>query len=265
MVVDRLVWSDEFENVNGDGTVNSSKWTYNNGDVYNNERQAYTGRPNNSFVDNGVLSIVAKCETYSRRRASYTSARLVTKGKGDWGPGHRVEVRAKVPMGRGSWPAIWMLPSNESNVMGDGVYGPWPKSGEIDIMESVGCSHGKVYGTVHTDAYNHMKNTQVGHDYYCDYSEFHTYTIDWDDFEIRWYVDGIHYHTFAPDTTDDSTKWPFHHRFYLILNIAVGGDWGGFCLNGSPPSCSDSNEFGTNQVMEVDFVRVYSLVSPQEL
>lgn len=259
MVVDRIVWSDEFDDVNGDGTVNASKWKYNNGDVYNNELQAYTGRSDNSYVEDGVLKMVAKCETYTRRRASFTSARLVTNGLGDWGPGHRVEVRAKLPVGKGSWPAIWMLPSHEGGVMGDGAYGAWPKSGEIDIMESVGCSRGKVYGTVHTDAYNHMKHTQKGHDYYCDYSQFHTYTIDWEKSEIRWYIDGVHYHSFAPDDTDDSAKWPFNKRFYLILNIAVGGDWGGFCLNGGP-SCSDDDEFGAHQVMEVDFVRVSNLV-----
>merc|ERR1712232_1079127 len=186
----------------------------------------------------------------------YTSARLVTKELADWGPGHRVEVRAKLPTGKGAWPAIWMMPT-------DGAYGGWPKSGEIDIMEAVGCTEGKVYGTVHTDAYNHMKNTQKGGDIHVDYGDWHTYAISWEDSKIHWYVDGEKYHTFAPDS-GSSDKWPFDQKFYLILNVAVGGSWGGFCLNGGP-SCSKADHFGSDQVMEVDYVRIYNLVAKSTL
>jgi beta-glucanase (GH16 family) len=252
IVIGDLVWSDEFDDVNGDGTINASKWMHNNGAVYNNELQAYTGRRDNSFVNDGVLKIIAKCEEYSGLyNASYTSARLITQGLADWGPGHRVEVRAKLPNGKGAWPAIWMLPTHD-------VYGGWPDSGEIDIMESVGCDHGRVYGTVHTEAYNHVKKTQLGQNSYLDETQWHTYAIDWLDSQIRFYTDGNHYFTFAPDDTSNSAKWPFNQRFFLILNVAVGGAWGGYCLNGGP-SCTDYSHFAHDQVMEVDFVHVYAL------
>jgi beta-glucanase (GH16 family) len=246
-----MVWNDEFDDVNGDGTVDLEKWLYMNGPNPNNrELQYYTDRANNSYVEDGKLKIVGKCESYEGM--DYTSARLVTKNLGDWGPGHRIEVKAKLPNGKGTWPAIWMLPT-------DNVYGGWPHSGEIDIMEAVGCTRGSVYGTVHTGAYNHMKSTQKGRNYYTDETQWHTYTIDWDEYKIDFYTDGEHYFTFSADTSN-SAKWPFNQRFYLILNLAIGGSWGGFCLGGGP-SCSDQDHFGSAQVMEVDFVRVYELVN----
>lgn len=242
-----LVWADEF---NVDGAVNRSNWAYSNGpNPSNQELQYYTDRATNSFVQNGKLQIIAKCEPYSSY--SFTSARLVTKGLADWGPGHRVEVRVKLPVGRGTWPAVWMLPT-------DNVYGGWPNSGEIDILETVGCTSGKVYGTVHTGAYNHMKGTQKGSSHGTDYSQWHTYTFDWLSSGVQWYVDGVQYYSFVPDNFNDPSKWPFNQRFHLILNVAVGGSWGGFCLNGKP-SCSSSAEFSTTQVMQVDYVRVYKL------
>merc|ERR1712232_252832 len=228
------------------------KWLYMNGPNPNNrELQYYTDRVNNSYMEDGKLKIVGKCENYEGMR--YTSARLVTKNLGDWGPNHRIEVRAKLPQGKGAWPAIWMMPT-------DSVYGGWPNSGEIDIMEAVGCTRGSVYGTVHTGAYNHMKNTQKGEKYYTDYTDWHTYRIDWDDNKIEWFVDDEYYFTFSADTSN-SAKWPFNQRFYLILNVAVGGSWGGFCVG--RPSCSNSDQFGQGQTMEVDFVRVYELVKAE--
>jgi beta-glucanase (GH16 family) len=171
----------------------------------------------------------------------YTSASIKTKGLGDWGPGHRIEVRAKLPMGVGTWPAIWMLPT-------DKVYGGWPDSGEIDIMEAVGRSPNKIFGTVHTGAYNHMRGTHKGKNYYTDPAQWHTYSIDWEETQIKWYVDGNHYNTFAPSDTSNSQKWPFSQRFFLIINLAIGGTLGG------------SVRFGSReQVMEVDYVRVYCL------
>jgi beta-glucanase (GH16 family) len=252
MVVDALVWSDEFEDPLGDGIVNKTKWFHEIGpNPYNNELQYYTDRPENSRVENGSLKIAAKCEEYNNSSHQYTSARLNTQGMGEWGPGHRVEVRAKMPVGIGTWPAIWMLPSASE-------YGTWPDSGEIDIMESVGCDAGQVYGTVHTGAFNHMKSTQVGRKYFCEYGAWQTYTIDWEDHMIKWYTNGVHYHTFAPDTSS-SAEWPFDKTFYLVLNVAVGGDWGGYCLYGENPSCTSDDHFSGDQVMEVDYVRVYTL------
>eukprot|EP00928_Gymnodinium_smaydae_P027427 TRINITY_DN2121_c0_g1_i1.p1 TRINITY_DN2121_c0_g1~~TRINITY_DN2121_c0_g1_i1.p1 ORF type:complete len:494 (-),score=79.29 TRINITY_DN2121_c0_g1_i1:88-1569(-) len=256
MVPGDLVWSDEF---NVSGAVDRSKWVYYNGPNPNNqELQYYTDSATNSYVQDGVLSITAKCEDYkdlsSRRHRTYhyTSARLVTRDLAAWGPGHRIEVRAKFPTGKGTWPAIWMLPAD----FPDGK--DWPRSGEIDIMESVGCTQNKVYGTVHTGAFNHLRNTQVGRSLTANYGEWHTYTLDWTDTYMKWLVDGEHYHTFAPNIARHD-EWPFHSRFYLILNVAVGGSWGGFCLHGRGPSCSNPRYFGNDQTMQVDYVRVYEL------
>lgn len=255
VVGDVPTWADEFDDLDGSGRVNASNWVYENGDNYanNQELQFYTDRSDNSYVQDGVLKIVAKCEDYSSW--GYTSARLTTQNLIDWGPGHRIEVKARVPTGRGTWPAIWMLPK-------DNAYGGWPHSGEIDIMESVGCTSGKVYGTVHTGAFNHMKNTQQGSDYYTDNSDWHTYTIDWLNHKMKWYVDGELYHSFSPDISD-SQQWPFNQKFYMILNVAVAGSWGGFCLDGSP-SCDSHEEFGREQVMEVDYARVYKIHAQEQ-
>eukprot|EP00929_Paragymnodinium_shiwhaense_P067072 TRINITY_DN3374_c0_g1_i1.p1 TRINITY_DN3374_c0_g1~~TRINITY_DN3374_c0_g1_i1.p1 ORF type:complete len:858 (-),score=173.85 TRINITY_DN3374_c0_g1_i1:271-2844(-) len=255
MEIGELVWKDEFEDVYGNRSVDSTKWMHNNGEVFNKELQAYTGRLNNSYVSDGTLKVVAQCEEYKDgwQPAQYTSARLTTQGIASWGPNHRVEIRAKVPDGIGSWPALWMLPDEDK-------FGPWPKSGEIDIMESVGCDHGEIFGTVHTGAYNHMFRTQQGNHHYLDYTEWHTYAIDWEGHQIKWYADGHHYHTFSPSDRSNSDKWPFDEKFYLIMNIAVGGDWGGYCLGRRSPSCRRHEEFGMAQTMEVDYVRVYELV-----
>lgn len=129
-------------------------------------------------------------------------------------------------------------------------------------MEAVGCTPGQIYGTVHTRDYNHMKETQVGNGFAVDYGNWHNYSLDWEADSMKWYVDGVHYHTFAPQT-EDVDKWPFKHEFYMILNVAVGGDWGGYCLNRRPPSCSDPLQFGNPQIMEVDYVRVYTLEEPR--
>jgi len=240
----RLVWSDEF---NG-GSVDGSKWSFvrGGGGFGNGERQYYSSQ--NAMVQDGALRIVAKCE--ERSGQGYTSAKLITRGLAEWGPGHRIEVRARLPQGKGTWPAIWMLPV-------DKVYGGWPKSGEIDIMEAVGCTRDKVYGTVHTGRYNHMKSTEKGDSMRTQVAAWHTYSIEWEDRQIRWYVDETLYHTFSPSAFD-SERWPFDQKFYLILNLAVGGSWGGYCLS-SRPSCSSPDEFGEDQVMQIDFARVYSM------
>eukprot|EP00930_Biecheleria_cincta_P044391 TRINITY_DN3050_c0_g1_i1.p1 TRINITY_DN3050_c0_g1~~TRINITY_DN3050_c0_g1_i1.p1 ORF type:complete len:395 (-),score=58.15 TRINITY_DN3050_c0_g1_i1:505-1632(-) len=242
-----LVWADEFD---GSGKPDSSKWTYEILDrPFNNELQVYTDRIDNAHQENGILKVAAKCENFHGQ--DFTSARLITKGKASWGPGHRVEVRARAPTSKGVWPAIWMMPNEDR-------YGAWPASGEIDIMEAVGCTAGEVYGTVHTKAYNHVLGTQKGGDLAVDFGAWHTYTIDWLDSQIKWFVDGEHYHTFFAEP-DGIERWPFTSDFYLILNVAVGGHWGGYCLHG-PPSCG-AWEFGHEQVMEVDYARVYAISS----
>merc|ERR1712048_420165 len=238
------VWSEEFDDERGDGSLNETRWllTYSGSGNGNKEEQFYTTRRDNLFVEDGVLKIVGRRESFEWKH--YTSGKVTTRHKGDWGPGVRIEVRAKLPLGVGTWPAIWMMPT-ENN------YGDWPDSGEIDIMEAVGKSHGKVFGTIHTGAYNHMKGTHKGKSFYTDFSEWHTYALNWEADKLTWYTDGNLYNTFAPDDIHDSAKWPFNRRFYLILNLALGGNLGGHI------------NFWEDQVMEIDYVRVFCLDGSQ--
>lgn len=240
-----LVWSDEFET---DGLPDSNKWGYDmaRGESVglwgwgNNEAQYYTSDLNNARVENGRLIIEARRE--SMGSANYTSARMVTRNVGDWLYG-RIEVRAKMPSGRGTWPAIWMLPT-------DWEYGGWPHSGEIDIMEYVGHDHGVVHGTIHTSAFNHMSGTQRGGSTIRNdlHTEFYTYAIEWDEDRILWFIDDEQYFTFERQSSWTSAQWPFDRRFHLILNIAIGGSWGG-------QQGIDDDIFP--QTMEVEYVRVY--------
>jgi len=236
-----LVWSDEFDY---NGLPNPAKWSYDiEGNATgwgNNELQYYTAsRLKNAEVKEGYLYITAHLEEYEG--FSYTSARLVTRQKGDWLYG-RVEVKAKIPDGRGLWPAIWMLPTDWS-------YGGWPSSGEIDIMENVGYDPYKIHGTVHTEAYNHTLGTQKGASVNVQtcYTDFHLYALEWDTKEIRIYVDDNHYFTFKNEGTDYKA-WPFDRRFHLLLNVAVGGNWGG-------QQGVDDSVFP--RTMVVDYIRVY--------
>jgi len=233
-----LVWSDEF---NYTGLPDNSKWNYDvGGDGWgNNELQYYTrARTENTRVENGHLIIQAHKENYGGK--AYTSARLITKSKGDWLYG-KIEVKAKLPGGTGAWPAIWMLST-------DWEYGDWPASGEIDIMEYVGYDPGIVHGTVHTEDYNHMINTQVGRSRQVSDAEttFHVYSLTWTDEKIEIYVDETNYFTFYANS--DYKKWPFDKRFHLLLNIAVGGNWGG--IEGVEDTIFPIQ-------MEIDYVRVY--------
>ncbi|MBX2924640.1 MAG: glycoside hydrolase family 16 protein [Chitinophagaceae bacterium] len=235
----KLVWSDEFDYT---GLPDSTKWSYDTGGHGwgNNEKQFYTeGRLENASVKNGILNITAIKENFEG--ASYTSARFTSKNKGDWKYG-RMEIKAKMPKGRGLWPAIWMLPT-------DWKYGDWPKSGEIDIMEHVGYLPDSVFGTVHTDAYNHRIGTQKGKNTFrSDLSEaFHVYTLDWDENEIKIFIDQELYFTY-PNEKKTYREWPFDQRFHLLMNMAVGGDWGG-------SRGIDDSIFP--QAMQVDWVRVY--------
>lgn len=239
-----LVWSDEFDYT---GKPDSTKWDYDLGDGCpnicgwgNNESQYYTQDSKNVRVENGLLIIEAHLDSIGGK--AYSSTRIVSRNRGDWTYA-RVEVRAKLPQGKGTWPAIWMLPT-------DWAYGGWPKSGEIDIMEHVGHNPGTVHGTIHTDAYNHMKRTQKeGTIYLPDAQhEFHTYAINWTKNKIDFLVDDKIYHTVKRDKNDDYKGWPFDQRFHIIMNIAIGGFWGG--MQGI-----DNSIFP--QRLEIDYVRVY--------
>jgi beta-glucanase (GH16 family) len=221
----RLVWSDEFDH---DGLPDPAKWSYNVGGHGwgNRELQYYTEqRKENARVENGNLIIEARSEDLEGRH--YTSARLVSRNKGDWTYG-RFEVRAKLPSGRGTWPAIWMLPTQKSYGGGG-----WPDNGEIDIMEHVGFDPDVIHGTAHTQAYNHKIGTQKGGKLSVRgaRSEFNVYAVEWTPEEIRWYVNGSHYFTFKNERLSNSSadykQWPFDKPFHMILNLAVGGAWGG--------------------------------------
>lgn len=235
----RLVWADEFDRP---GLPDETKWTLETGGHGwgNQELQFYTsGRRENARVEDGRLVIEARRE--AREGREYTSARLVTKGKGEWKYGW-IEVRAKLPCGRGTWPAIWMLGAEFDR-------GNWPAVGEIDIMEHVGHDAGRVHGTVHTAAYNHVKGTQkAGTVQLKDVCEaFHVYAVDWREEAIDFYVDGRRYFRFENERKTRA-EWPFDRPFYLLLNVAVGGSWGG-------QKGVDASAFP--QRMEVDYVRVY--------
>lgn len=235
----RLVWSDEFSNP---GAPDTSKWSYDLGGHGwgNNELQYYTNDARNVRVENGNLVIEARKDSFENK--AYTSSRIISKHKGDWLYG-RIEVRARLPKGKGTWPAIWMLST-------DWKYGDWPASGEIDIMEHVGYDPEVVHGTIHTEAYNHVKQTQkegkitvAGAQ-----DDFHIYAVDWREDKMDFFVDNKLYHTVERDPKDDFKGWPFDQKFHLLMNIAVGGNWGGK---------EGVDESIWPQQMIVDYVRVY--------
>jgi beta-glucanase (GH16 family) len=235
----QLVWSDEF---NANGLPDKTKWSYDIGGSGwgNNEAQYYTdSRLQNVEVKDGFLFINAIKEDFEGKK--YTSARLVTKEKGDWIYG-KFEMMAKLPDGRGMWPAFWMLST-------DWTYGGWPASGEIDIMENLGYIPYFIAGTVQTQSYNFNLNThkqELVPILDC-YTRFHKYILEWEPNEIRIYADSILYNTFRNEGTGFQT-WPFDQRFHLILNVAVGGTFGG--ANGI-----DESIFPRSMV--IDYVRVY--------
>ncbi len=234
-------WADEFDYT---GAPDAAKWGYDIGGSGwgNNELQYYTSSTSNASVADGILTITARKENMENRE--YTSARLVSKDKGDFLYG-RFEIKAKLPTGRGTWAAIWMLPT-------DWAYGNWPASGEIDIMEHVGYDQNRVHITVHTEAYNHGIGTQVGKNKVVAGAseEFHLYRVDWTPDSIKGYIDDQLVFEFAKQAGGYKV-WPFDKRFHLLLNIAVGGNWGG--AQGVDPDVYP-------QSMEVDYVRVYKLV-----
>lgn len=242
----QLVWSDEF---NYTGLPDPAKWGYDVGahGWGNNELQNYTERrQENARVENGVLVIEARRD--GDKSHPYTSARLVSKGKGDWTYG-RFEVRAKLPSGRGTWPAIWMLASKRN--YGTGY---WPDNGEIDIMEHVGYDPDVIHASAHTKAYHHSINTQKTGKTKVETarSGFNIYAVEWTPEEIRWYINGQQYFRFANERVSnpaaDYKEWPFDKPFHLLLNLAVGGNWGG---------AKGVDDSIWPQRMEVDYIRVY--------
>lgn len=235
----KLVWNDEF---NYNGLPDSTKWTYDVGGNGwgNNELQYYTYKNlENAFVQNGVLKITARKQ--NKENNQYTSARLLTNNKNYFKYG-KIEIRAKIPKGKGVWPAIWMLGQNIHKAT-------WPLCGEIDIMEHVGHMPDSIFGSVHTKDYNHILKTQNTKGIFVKniYSQFHNYAIEWSTQKIDFFLDGTLYNSFVNENKGE-TKWPFNQPFFLILNVAIGGNWGG--------------QFGVDNnicpaTMEVDFVRVY--------
>jgi beta-glucanase (GH16 family) len=236
-----LVWADEFDY---NGLPDTTGWAYDVGGHGwgNQEKQYYTeSRLENARVENGVLVIEAIREPMDSN--DYTSARLVTKGKNEWLYG-RFEIRAKLPKGTGTWPAIWMLAADQH-------YGEeyWPHNGEIDIMEHVGYNQGRIHASTHSLQYYWLKGTQRTDTIFSpDVSEsFHNYVMEWYPEKIQVYMDDSLYFT-SPNDGTGWEAWPFDQPFYLILNIAVGGAWGG------QKGIDDSI---WPQRMEVDYVRVY--------
>ena len=243
-----LVWNDEF---NGD-SIDDQKWNkllWRPGWV-NNESQAYTDRDTNLFIRDGKLVIRGLIEpgysgidyTGTAYSADFTSGRLNTAGKETWTYG-RFDIRAKLPKGNGSWPAIWMLGSDISTA-------GWPHCGEIDIMEHVGYEKGNIHASIHTTDYNHMIGTQKTGQVMVPTAtdSFHVYSLKWDSTYIHYLVDDDPYFFINNDSAGDKKKWPFNNPHYVILNLAIGGNWGG-------AKGIDNSVFPME--MEVDFVRVF--------
>ncbi|MEP6793861.1 MAG: glycoside hydrolase family 16 protein [Saprospiraceae bacterium] len=240
----KLIWSDEFDT----GFMpDTTKWNYDLGDGCpdlcgwgNNELQYYTSdRKENARIENGHLIIEARQEKMGSR--DYTSARLTSKYKGDWTYG-RINISAKLPKGLGVWPAIWMLPT-------DWAYGKWPASGEIDIMENVGYMPDSLFGTIHTKKFNGSIGTQVTKGIYSNTlsSAFHEYGIEWNEQKIDFLFEGKVYQTFK-NNHEGSEAWPFDKDFHMMMNLTVGGNWGG--KHGVDVSIWP-------QQLLVDYVRVY--------
>lgn len=233
----KLIWNDEF---NYKGLPDSSKWNYDVGGhgFGNEEAQFYTkDRLENARVEKGNLIIEARKENWEESK--YTSARLLTKGKFAFQYG-TIEVRAKLPKGRGTWPAIWMLSEDLKK---------WPNDGEIDIMEHVGYNQGFIHASIHTKNYNHLKATQKTDTLKVeDASEkFHVYKADWTPEKIDFYIDDQKFFTYENETKTYET-WPFDKPYFIILNLAVGGFWGG-------KEGIDDTIFP--QKYYIDYVRVY--------
>jgi beta-glucanase (GH16 family) len=245
----KLIWSDEF---NGK-SLDMSKWSFdtsrNKLGWYNKELQYYAAnRPENLRLENGKLIIELRKDPAAIDRFAdwgnqqYSSAKIVTKGKAAFDTGF-VEVSAKLPCTRGTWPAIWMLPEGDS---------PWPDGGEIDILEQVGSQPNVAHATLHTRLFNHVMHTGRGAETpvptAC--SAFHRYQLAWTNEAITIGVDGRAYMRVRNDQSGGSGAWPFDTPFYLILNLAMGGDWA---------AAKGIDDAALPQRMEIDYVRVWQM------
>lgn len=247
----KLVWWDEFE---GEGAPDPKKWSYEEGFVRNHELQYYTvDRRENARVEKGMLVIEGRKEHYTAPRpgpggkpvtSEYTSASLTTQKSVSWTYG-RIEVRAKVPKGRGTWPAVWTLGTNERTV-------GWPKCGEIDILETVGFDPSGIHTTIHTVDRGGEKHASRGRrtERPKPYEDFHVYAIEWSKEKIDFFYDADRIFTVENDPKAD-LAWRFDHPHYLLLNFAIGGEWGG-------QKGVDESIFP--QQFLIDYVRVYERV-----
>lgn len=231
-----LIWSDDFD---VDGSPNAANWTYDIGTGDNGwgngESQYYTNRTDNAVVENGILKITAKTESFSG--SNYTSARLKSQGLFDFTYG-RVDIRAKLPEGGGTWPALWTLGSNFETVS-------WPACGELDIMEHVGNNQNVIQAAIHTPS-SFGNTINKGSETADNVStEFHVYSMNWSPDEISFLIDDVIFYTYSPETKDSQT-WPFNADQFLIMNVAMGGALGG----------SIDSSF-SEATMEIDYVRVY--------
>ncbi|MDR2981604.1 MAG: glycoside hydrolase family 16 protein [Puniceicoccales bacterium] len=238
-----LVWNDEFNAT--DARPDPIKWNYEEGRVRNKEAQYYTrDRRENARVENGKLILEARKEAH--KGAQYTSASITTQDRFAFTYG-RIEIRAKTPTGKGTWPALWMLRQDRGKAR-------WPDSGEIDIMEQVGHDAGTIYSTIHTgdktrpnnlfSSGGKIKNQKP-------WEDFHVYTMEWTPDRLDFYFDETKVHSYLRDP-ENPQRWPFTESMYLIMNIAIGGTWGGAIDDAVLPAR-----------MEIDWVRIYRSKTPQ--
>ena len=230
----QLVWSEFFITEK----IDTTKWNIELRDPgwVNNELQAYTDKKDNIYINNNNLIIQGIKENY--QGAEYTSGRINTNGKSSWKYG-RFEIRAKIPKQKGIWPAIWLL---SETIFTDG----WPKCGEIDIMEHIN-NEDIIYGTIHSEEYNHMTETQIGGNVTIKDldSTFHTFGLEWNSESLVWFIDDKVYH--RVDKKDYfKEEWPFDNPYFLIINQAIGGFW---------PGDPDKN-FKTTEYI-IDWIRIY--------
>jgi beta-glucanase (GH16 family) len=246
----QLAWSDEFDLP---GLPDPARWDYEEGFIRNREKQYYTrARPENVRVEGGYLVIEARKEPFRNRayregsrdwrrrekEAAYTSGCVITRHKADWTYG-RIEVRARLPHGQGIWPAIWTLGSNRGEV-------GWPRCGEIDIMEFVGHEPGRIHGNVHFARDGEHASHPGVLETEAPYAAFHTYALEWDEERMVFFFDDEAYHTFTLDAAGEGKDNPFRKPQYLLINLALGGSWGGTIDDTVLP-----------QTFLVDYVRVY--------